>query len=74
MADLTKQQTRAMCAFEFDDEPSDASVWELGVRPWPTMENLVAKGLIERGPWWDKEHGYLYRLTDSGRTFLGASR
>ena len=76
---LTKQQQRAMLAFlwsggprGFDDEACDGSVWDYGVRPWPTMDNLVAKGLVERDSWYGPEEGWNYRLTDAGREYMAA--
>lgn len=75
-AKLTKRQERAMLAFlwggprGFDDEACDGAVWDWGVRPWPTMDNLVTKGLIERDSWNGLEEGWLYRLTDAGRSYM----
>lgn len=74
---LTKRQERAMLAFlykynerGYDDEATDSAVWDWGVRPWPTMDNLVAKGLIEKAGWWGPEDGHLWKLTDAGRAFM----
>lgn len=75
--DLSHQQARAMLAFlwsagsrGFDDEAYDATVWDWGVRPWPTMENLANKGLIEAVGWWGPEEGWQWRLTDLGRSYM----
>ena len=74
---LTPQQVRAMLAFlwsagteGFDTEAFDGSVWDWGVRPWPTMGNLVGLGLVERVQWWDEEAGWQYELTDAGKAYM----
>jgi hypothetical protein len=74
---LTRQQERAMLAFlwsagaeGFDIEAYDGSVWDQGVRPWPTMDNLVKLGLVERIQWWDEEAGWQYELTDAGKAYM----
>jgi len=74
---LTKRQERAMLAFlyrasarGYDDEATDSSVWDWGVRPWPTMANLRDKGLIEDAGWWGPEDGHLYKLTDLGHAYM----
>jgi len=53
-----------------DDQATDASAWNEGVRPWPTMENLVKKGLIEKVEWVGHEDGWLYQLTPLGRNYM----
>jgi predicted ArsR family transcriptional regulator len=74
---LTKQQERAMRAFlwpssprGFDDHAGDLTVWSYGVRPWPTMDNLVAKGLVEAESWNGHEEGWNWQLTDLGRDYM----
>ncbi len=74
---LTRQQERAMLAFlwragsrGFEDETCDSAVWDWGVRPWPTMDNLIAKGLIVADGWYGPEEGHNYRLTDLGRSYM----
>lgn len=76
-AALTSQQARAMLAFlwsagsrGFDDEACDGAVWDWGVQPWPTMDNLAAKGLIAAAGWYGPEEGYNWRLTDAGRAYM----
>lgn len=54
----------------FDIEAYDSSVWDQGVRPWPTMDNLVKLGLVERVQWWDEEAGWQYELTDAGKAYM----
>lgn len=69
---LTRQQQRALRVFRYDDgRATDGAVWDEGVRPWPTMDNLVEKGLATRGGWLDPEWGYEYTLTDAGRAASG---
>jgi hypothetical protein len=75
--DLTRQQQRAMLAFlwsagseGFDIEASDSAVWDWGVRPWPTMENLSKVGLVESHEWLGPEDGWLWRLTDAGKAYM----
>ncbi len=70
---LTKQQARALRAFLYvysatgiDPETCGAAVWDCGVRPWPTMDNLVAKGLVEMAGWFGPDEGHGYRLTEAG--------
>lgn len=74
---LTKQQARAMLAFlwvggtrGYEDEACDGAIWDWNVRPWPTTDNLIAKGLIEKDSWNGPEEGWCYRLTDSGREYM----
>jgi len=72
---LTAQQTRAMRSFcwgidGIDDQATDTSAWNEGVRPWPTMGNLVKKGLIETVEWVGHEDGWLYKLTPLGRDYM----
>ena len=74
---LTKQQERAMLAFlwnagsrGFDDEACDGAVWDWGIRPWPTMDNLAAKGLVVCDAWYGPEEGHNWRLTDLGRDYM----
>jgi hypothetical protein len=67
---LTPQQMRALFAFEGSaegDTASEGQCWAAGVRPWPTMWNLVAKGVaVDAGEAHDEEDGYLYALTAAG--------
>ena len=56
----------------FDDEACDMAVWEWNVRPWPTMNNLAAKGLIEADAWYGPDEGWNWRLTDAGRAYMSA--
>lgn len=56
----------------FDDEACDGSVWDWGVRPWPTMDNLVTKGLVTVDGWYGPEEGNHYVLTDAGREYMAA--
>lgn len=77
---MTKQQKRAMRAFLWkygtdgiDPETCDAAIWDQGVRPWPTMDNLIAQGFVTRVGWISAEEGYDYRLTSSGRSYLLAA-
>lgn len=74
---LTKRQKRAMHAFlwaggreGFDTQAYDSSIWDVGVRPWPTAANLQAKGLIESVRWWGSDEGYEYRLTALGCEYM----
>ena len=74
---LTRQQKRAMLAFlwvggseGFDTEASDSAVWDVPVRPWPTMQNLAKLGLIESHEWLGPEDGWLWRLTDAGADYM----
>lgn len=71
---LTKQQERAMRSFlwrdGFDNETTDLTVWDYGVRPWPTMENLARKGFVQPVSYGGPEEGWLYRLTDLGRSYM----
>jgi hypothetical protein len=60
---LTRQQEQALKAFRVDGEAYDGSIWDEGVRPWPTMDNLVKLGYVERVQWWDEEAGWQYELT-----------
>jgi hypothetical protein len=73
---LTTQQKRAMHAFlrrdGFDTETTDAAVWDCGVRPWPTMENIAKKGLVVAECWYGSEDGWSWRLTDAGREYMAA--
>lgn len=68
---LTKQQARAMRSFQgnsyeytYDDE-----VAACGVCPWPTMSNLIKKGLIVSYEW-DDETGWTYWPTSEGAAWL----
>lgn len=54
----------------YTDEVFDATAWDAGVRPWPTMDNLCEKGLIRPVAWWGPEDGHEYRLTDLGRDYM----
>lgn len=68
---LTRQQQRALCSFDGSVEGaqgSDMGCWEEAVRPWPTMDNLIAKGLCERTERlsWAEEEGWIYELTAEG--------
>lgn len=74
---LTKQQARAMLAFlwaagreGFDNEACDGAVWDNGVRPWPTMDNLEQKGLVRMDAWYGPEEGRLWALTEEGREYM----
>lgn len=76
-AQLTKAQERAMTAFlwlarpeGFDTEASDSEVWDVPVRPWPTMGNLTKLGLIEAAEWLGSDDGWLWRLTDAGKAYM----
>ncbi len=73
---LTKQQARAMRAFlwrdTYDEEACDGAVWDRGVRPWPTMDNLAKKGLVTAYSWLGPEEGWLWRLTDLGCAYMVA--
>ncbi len=68
MSALTIQQARAMTSFlwsglrGFSDDACDGDVWDRGVRPWPTMRNLEAKGLVT-SEWFSPDDGYTYHLT-----------
>ena len=77
--DLTKQQARAMLAFlwsagseGFDTEACDMAVWDWNVRPWPTMQNLEKKGLVEADSWCGPEEGWNWRLTEAGKDYMRA--
>lgn len=66
---LTPQQERALISFEGSIEGelgSSRQCWEAGVRPWPTMDNLVEKGLAVHEGWWDEDTGHIYHLTAAG--------
>lgn len=66
---LTRQQQLALCSFEGSAEGemgSAGACWNEGVRPWPTMDNLVEKGLAVLVEWYDEYEGYLYKLTALG--------
>ncbi len=72
-ARLTKQQRRALLLWRGwpYDFVTDGQVWdEARHRPWPTMDNLIAKGLIQRHGWIDEDAGWEYDLTDDGRALL----
>lgn len=65
---LTRQQAHILREFGNPDDPYEQSSDTLaicGVREWPTCDNLIAAGLIERTAWIDGE-GWLYRLTSDG--------
>lgn len=73
---LTRQQERALRMFSVkwpDDIVTDGQCWDdARCRPWPTMDNLIAKGLIEREGWWGEEFGWEYKLTPAGLELLKA--
>ncbi len=73
---LTKQQQRAMLAFlymdTYDEEACDGAVWDRGVRPWPTMDNLADKGMVTKDLWYGEESGWNWRLTDLGCAYMQA--
>lgn len=54
----------------FDTHASDMAVWDWGIRPWPTMDNLAAKGLIEAESWGGREEGWTWRLTPDGMDYM----
>lgn len=69
MVKLTRQQEAALMSFEESyegGEGSDGLCWMEGVRPWPTMSNLVDKGLATWVCWIDEDAGNEYRLTTLG--------
>lgn len=68
-SDLTRQQEAALRAFDgshVGETSSDSACWLEDVRPWPTMDNLIAKGLVERLAWFGPEDGWEYALTEAG--------
>lgn len=74
---LTRQQAAMLREFwasnwpECPYEHTDMTLMEgTGYRCWPTMDNLVAKGLVERVEWEDDYSGWLYRVTPAGHRIL----
>jgi hypothetical protein len=74
-ASVTRQQRVALEFARQEGDAYDWGLWNEGVRPWPTIKNLAAKGLIEIIEWGyfcDEEQGYVYRLTPAGEAVLDA--
>jgi hypothetical protein len=71
---LTRQQERAFRLFDVrwpDDFVTDGQCWDdARCRPWPTMDNLIRKGLIDRDGWVDQDTGWEYKLTPAGLELL----
>ena len=66
---LTRQQWVAIRWMHGEGDVQEYFLWYEGVRPWPTMANLVAKGLAETVCWEEysyDERGYRRRLTPLG--------
>ena len=80
LSSLTRQQRAMLSEFwasnwpECPYEHTDGSLMEgTGYRAWPTMDNLVAKGLVARVGWEDDYSGWLYRVTPAGHAVLAAA-
>ena len=60
--------------FTWPDDPFECTDLTLsigtGYRPWPTMDNLIDKGLVERVAWEGEHEGWLYALTPAGCVVL----
>ena len=70
---LTWQQAHILREFMPADCPHGASSETLaisGVREWPTCNNLIALGLIERDEWSGENEGWIYSCTAKGSDVL----
>lgn len=80
LSSLTRQQQAMLGEFwaanwpECPYQHTDRTLMEgTGYRCWPTMDNLVAKGLVEHVEWEDDDSGWLYRVTPAGLDVLSAA-
>lgn len=70
---LTHQQAHILQEFRPASDPHEQTSETLsicGVREWPTCDNLIALGLLDRVEWLGNDEGWLYRLTPAGRVEL----
>ena len=67
---LTRQQRIALRWLRAEGEACEQGLWMEGVRPRPTLFNLVKKGLAENLGWngtgCDDQVGYRFRITLAG--------
>lgn len=67
---LTKQQKAALGYLLLQGEAHDYWMYDYtGYQAWPTMNNLVKKGLVENVSWEEysyEERGYVRKLTHDG--------
>lgn len=73
---LTRQQKIALRYLLSEGQCLDAGLWLEGVRPWPTMESLVYKGLVRsveyQSAGLEDQIGWVRELTPLGRQIAEA--